>query len=107
MNVIARGASAVGLVAFMLGCQPGENVDGTRLALTTEAVYVAKANVWSYWNQGENFGTAWRQHAWTPPAGQSSGTAPLGYGESYLGTTISYGADPANKPTTVYFRKAF
>ncbi len=90
----------------MLACEAADNVQDRQLAVTTETVYVARANAWFYWNQGENLGTAWRQHAWTPPGGQSSGTAPLGYGESYV-NTISYGADPANKPTTVYFRKAF
>jgi hypothetical protein len=107
MNVLARGASAVGVMTFLLGCQAGDTIEETRSALTTETVYVARGDVWSFWNQGEDFGTAWRQHTWTPPAGESSGTAPLGYGESYVATTISYGADPANKPTTVYFRRAF
>jgi predicted outer membrane repeat protein len=107
MNVLTRGASAVGLMVSLAGCHPGDWDVEVQSPLTTEAVYVPRSDVWLYWNQGEDFGTAWREHAWVPPAGQSSGTAPIGYGESYVATTISYGADPANKPTTVYFRKAF
>lgn len=71
------------------------------------AVFIARRGTWWYWNGGEDFGTAWTEHSWDHPAGQKSGTAPLGYGESYLNETISFGSDPANKPITVYFRKAF
>jgi hypothetical protein len=36
-----------------------------------------------------------------------TGPGPPGYGEDYLATTTSYGADPADKPMTTYFRTAF
>src|SRR5688500_3584026 len=97
---------------LMAGCgQPssneGEDPIGIQDNLTAgliETVYVARRDTWSYWYQRENLGTAWREHAWTPPGGQTSGATPLGYGESYV-NTIPYGPEPSNKPITVYFRK--
>jgi hypothetical protein len=34
-----------------------------------------------------------------------SGKAPLGYGEPYIATTLSFGSDPDNKNPSVYFRR--
>jgi hypothetical protein len=31
----------------------------------------------------------------------------LGYGETYISTTLNFGADPNNKPITAYFRRSF
>ncbi len=75
-------------------------------AATAQSVLVARAATWSYWNHGEDLGTTWTQHDWIPTASPTTGTAPLGYGESYV-NSIDYGPDPAHKPITVYFRKAF
>ncbi len=36
-----------------------------------------------------------------------TGVGPLGYGESGLGSTLSFGADKAHKPMTAWFRHAF
>lgn len=37
-------------------------------------------------------------------SGWASGTAPLGYGDPWITTTLSYGADAANKQVTTWFR---
>lgn len=37
----------------------------------------------------------------------ASGPAPLGYGDSHIATTVSYGSDPDNKYITTYFRYTF
>jgi hypothetical protein len=36
-----------------------------------------------------------------------SGPAPLGYGDPHIVTSVSFGADPANKPITTWFRATF
>jgi hypothetical protein len=36
-----------------------------------------------------------------------SGPAPLGYGDPHIVTSVSYGADAANKPITTWFRASF
>jgi hypothetical protein len=95
-----RWTTATALVLFMAGCwdQPSSSEDeepiGIQDNLTTgliERVYVGRRDTWSYWYQGENFGTAWREHAWTPPAGQTSGVAPSASG----GSSCVNAGDPA------------
>lgn len=70
-----------------------------------EPVIAAKA-VWKYHDQGADLGTAWRgagydDSAWAQGAGE------LGYGETGLGTTLSWGLDSADRWPTYYFRKTF
>jgi hypothetical protein len=66
---------------------------------------IPRRSVWSYWDRGGDLGTSWIY----PPevTSWSRGTAPLGYGEDYLATTVGYGGDPANKYVTTYFSKDF
>jgi hypothetical protein len=63
-------------------------------------------SAWKYRDHGENLGTAWRAATFDDSA-WASGTGPLGYGEDYLSSTLSFGPDAANKYITTYFRKKF
>ena len=60
---------------------------------------ISKRSVWSYWDRGGDLGTAWREPGYDDGA-WSRGAGPLGYGESYVATTV----DPH---VTTYFRKTF
>ena len=71
---------------------------------TTAVAEIPRRSAWDYYDGGVDQGTNWRYY-W---AGDwPGGPAPLGYGESYLATTISYGSDPSARHPTAYFRRAF
>lgn len=72
---------------------PPVNIDG-----------VDRGSTWRYWDQTAAPAATWKTE--TSP-GWGAGNGPLGYGESYLATTTSYGTDPANKPITTYFSVRF
>jgi hypothetical protein len=67
---------------------------------------VARRSAWKYFDRGGDLGTAWRGLTYDDSA-WASGGGPLGYGETYVATTLSYGPDPAQKPITTYFRRKF
>ena len=67
---------------------------------------IARRATWKYRDRGEDLGTAWRARTYDD-AGWASGAGPLGYGESYLGTTVSYGPSSSSKYITTYVRKQF
>jgi hypothetical protein len=66
---------------------------------------------WKYWDKGGDLGTAWRSGSYDHPGFDDNAwpyaPGPLGYGETYQKTTIGYGANPAAKYTTSYFRAQF
>jgi hypothetical protein len=66
---------------------------------------IGRGSDWRYWDGGGR-GTGWRAPSYDDSA-WASAPAPLGYGESYLATTISYGPDPDDKRRTAYFRTTF
>ncbi|HEU5061307.1 MAG TPA: hypothetical protein VFU21_32505 [Kofleriaceae bacterium] len=66
---------------------------------------IARGSEWLYWDQG-GLGTAWRAGDYDDSL-WASGAGPLGYGEGYLATTVSYGGDPDHKHITTYFRRGF
>jgi hypothetical protein len=72
---------------------------------TTEVALVPARSTWQYHDQGVDLGTTWRV---VPPASTwATGDGPLGYGESYVETVISYGDDPGDKHPTAYVRTTF
>jgi hypothetical protein len=75
---------------------------------STEATVVAipRASVWNYWDKGGDLGTSWSGLAFDDSA-WASGAGPLGYGESYVSTVISYGPSASDKYITSYFRRTF
>ncbi len=61
-------------------------------------------SVWRYNDSGSDQGTAWRGTGFADGS-WASGPAPLGYGESGLGTAVGYGPNANGKWITTYFRK--
>lgn len=72
---------------------------------TVERVLVPERSVWEYDDRGVDLGTGWRETS--PSSDWARGEGPLGYGERYVVTAVSYGSDPADKHPTTYFRQAF
>ncbi len=73
-------------------------------SLTTQAI--ARRSAWRYWDRGGHLGTAWAAPSFDVSS-WASGAGPLGYGESYLQTTVGYGPSATNKHITTYFRAQF
>ena len=67
---------------------------------------VARGSEWRYDDTGTDLGTAWRARTYDDSAWQA-GDAVLGYGESYVDTTVSYGGQANDKHVTTYFRRRF
>ena len=119
---VAPGASTcVPLDAAGLGCSPPPVREGGAGVATavptgycnasslpqtpTMETAIARASVWRYRDRG-GLATGWRARTYDDSS-WATGRGPLGYGEDYLATTVSYGPDPANKHITTYFRKSF
>ena len=67
---------------------------------------VLQAHLWKYEDSGTDLGTAWRQPSFDCSA-WGVGMAPLGYGETWVNTTVSHGGNPSNVNPTTYFRRDF
>ncbi|RZJ66750.1 MAG: DUF839 domain-containing protein [Flavobacterium sp.] len=63
-------------------------------------------SAWKFNDQGQDLGTAWKDTNFDD-ANWASGNAPLGYGDSGMATTLSFGPSSSNKYPTYYFRKTF
>ena len=61
---------------------------------------------WRYLDSGEDQGTEWTARDFDDSA-WLSGASPLGYGNRFEATVVSYGNDRDNKFTTTYFRRTF
>jgi hypothetical protein len=66
---------------------------------------IARGSVWRYWDGGSR-ANAWRGTAYDDSS-WDTGAGPLGYGEPYIETTVSYGPDSTNRHITTYFRRNF
>ena len=82
-------------VVLVVGGTPTSSGGGTQ---------VPRRSIWTYWDRGGDLGTAWRNVAYDTST-WASGSGPLGYGESYIATTVGYGSSSTNKHPTTYFRK--
>ncbi len=58
---------------------------------------------WTYLDTGSAPGPGWKTAGFDDSA-WGSGPGPLGYGDSHIVTTVSYGSDPNDKPLTTWFR---
>lgn len=67
---------------------------------------VDAGSAWAWWDQGYEPSGDWTALDFDDAA-WPTGSAPLGYGDSHIVTTISYGSDGSNKYTTSYFRLVF
>jgi photosystem II stability/assembly factor-like uncharacterized protein len=70
---------------------------------STAIVPVGRATSWQYYDGSQDQGTGWRTYV---PNTWREGAGPLGYGETYLATTIAFGNSGSKNPTA-YFRKQF
>ncbi len=66
---------------------------------------VARGSSWRYWDRGGR-GAGWRATSYDDST-WATGAGPLGYGEDYLSTTVSYGPDATDRHITTYFRGTF
>ncbi len=77
------------------------------VAYRTGTFPVASGSAWKYDDRGLSLDTA----DWTSPeyddAGWAFGDAVLGYGDSTVTTTLSYGTDTLDRHVTTYFRHTF
>ena len=71
-----------------------------------ETTLVSKNAVWKYRDLGTDPGSAWMQPFYDD-SGWASGPSVLGYSDSWVTTTVSYGPDNAHKYPTTYFRHHF
>ena len=67
---------------------------------------IPKEHAWKYDATGTDLGSAWRALGYNDGS-WPFGPGTLGYGESYVNTTVPYGGDPDNKYITTYFRCPF
>jgi alkaline phosphatase len=83
--------------------------DGSCPAQTGMSI-ITRKDTWKYnGNNLGNIGTTWKNTAYDD-SGWSSGKGILGYGESYITTTVGWpGTDPISDPSqqSLYFRKTF
>jgi hypothetical protein len=63
-------------------------------------------STWKYWDSGASPGAGWEQATFDDTA-WASGAGPLGYGDTHIVTTVSYGADYYTKYVTTWFRGTF
>ncbi len=82
---------------------PGES---NRVLAWQELEPVESGATWAYEDSGTDLGTEWREPEYDDED-WAAGPAPLGYGDSRESTTLSYGADSANKNPTTYLRLRF
>ncbi|MDZ4805443.1 MAG: metallophosphoesterase [Candidatus Eisenbacteria bacterium] len=75
-------------------------------AATVATTLIGRGASWKYLATAIDQGTAWRPTAFND-GGWPFGGAPLGFGETYIVTTVPFGPDTNNKWRTTYFRKSF
>ncbi len=114
-NLLVAGANVLAVEVHQSAASSSDLVFDMALALgrsapppppPTGTTDIAARSVWRYWNAASAPPTGWAGPTFSDGAWQS-GAGPLGYGETYVATTLSYGADANNKPMTVYFRRTF
>ncbi len=70
-----------------------------------DVTLIPAGSVWKYLDNGTDQGSVWRSKEFNDTA-WASGPAQLGYGDGDEATVVNFGADPANKYITTYFRKS-
>jgi hypothetical protein len=78
----------------------------TSSSADAQVTLVPRLATWKYEATGTDLGAAWRDTAHAD-SGWASGPGILGYGESYITTSVPFGPDSNNKYRTTYFRIPF
>lgn len=109
IDPFTASASAANWHAGVVGGTPGsDNFRGGGGGTIVETTLVSRAADWKYRDLGTDPGPDWMQPFPTyNDGGWDSGPSPLGYGDSWITTTVSYGPDAGNKYPTTYFRHHF
>src|SRR5262245_30104935 len=67
---------------------------------------VPRGSVWKYLDNGIDQGTGWAEFGYDDST-WAAGAAPLGYGDPWIATPVSFGPNSASKYVTTYFRTTF
>jgi hypothetical protein len=104
VEVHQSSASSSDLV-FDMALLLGDVIEPPPSGTTTD---IAPRSTWRYWDarSAPSTGDLWATPTFDDGAWRT-GAGPLGYGETYVATPLSYGADPDTKPITAYFRRTF
>jgi len=116
-SLITYGAVAADFsIARVPDCCEGEgcldfDFRGTPGVTNVEPVYedvpiLAAGSTWKYLDTGVSPGAGWELPGFDDSA-WASGAGPLGFGDTHIVTTISYGPDASNKYVTTWFRGSF
>lgn len=81
-------------------------VIGTTALPARTIVEAGNATVWKYRDDGGDPGAEWRQAEYDD-SHWKSGSAPLGFGESGIGTVVYAGPDDRHRPVAAWFRRKF
>lgn len=79
---------------------------GVAASLPAQTNLISAASSWKYFNTGALPDPSWFATNF-PDDEWSIGSAPLGYGEAGIASTLSYGPSATNKYITCYFRRHF
>ena len=71
-----------------------------------DIIAAGRGSSWRYLDNGAEPVVAWRQPDFDDSR-WATGPAPLGYGETRLGTVVRFGDDEERKPITTWFRRRF
>src|SRR5687768_5321871 len=89
---------SIACLLILTGCV-SETIDSRQVTSELTVAAIPRGSSWRYWDKGGDLGISWR--GTFDDAAWSSGAGPLGYGESYVRTTVAKG------PITHYFRHTF
>jgi lysophospholipase L1-like esterase len=89
--------------AGVIGSMPGTLIVNH---LRTNVTLIAGDTPWRFHDRGEDLGSTWRELDYDDSS-WSEGAPKFGYGRGDITTVLDYGADPANKHPTYYFRCPF
>ena len=90
-----------------MGGSPGfANFSSSDSGAVEETTLISKSAVWKYRDLGTDPGSEWMLSAYDDSS-WSEGPSPLGYTDSWITTTVSYGSDSGDKYPTTYFRYHF
>lgn len=84
----------------------GVNPEAVLLGGAGGATLTGQGRAWDYLDVGSAPAGDWVAIDYIP-ANWSRGTAPLGYGDAGIATTVNFGPDSGNKFPTTYFRREF